>query len=163
MARLVMLDRDGVLNVDRPRSVRHPDELEMIDGAAAAVARLNRAGLRVALVSNQAVVGRGEIDRAMLDAIQARLRQCRATRSAKRGCVMPATASQCSAQYASSSPAARALVATATVPSQAQACQASTASAQLSRWISTRSRRRTPRLCMPPAMRCTRAANSAQL
>ncbi|MCC7049399.1 MAG: HAD-IIIA family hydrolase [Alphaproteobacteria bacterium] len=74
MARLVMLDRDGVLNVDRPRSVRHPDELEMIPGAAQAVARLNRAGLRVALVSNQAVVGRGEIDRAMLDAIQARLR-----------------------------------------------------------------------------------------
>ncbi len=69
-----MLDRDGVLNVDRPQSVRHPDELELIGGAARAVARLNRAGWRVALVTNQSVVGRGVIDQAMLDCIQAKLR-----------------------------------------------------------------------------------------
>ncbi len=69
-----MLDRDGVLNVDRPQSVRHPDELAMIQGAARAVARLNRAGWRVALVTNQSVVGRGIIDQAMLDRIQAKLR-----------------------------------------------------------------------------------------
>jgi D-glycero-D-manno-heptose 1,7-bisphosphate phosphatase len=74
MARLVLLDRDGVLNVDLPFSVRHPDALEMIPGAAEAVAQLNRAGWLVALVSNQAVVGRGHIDHAMLDAIQAKLR-----------------------------------------------------------------------------------------
>lgn len=74
MSRLVLLDRDGVLNVDRPQSVRHPDELAMIPGAAEAVARLNRAGWRTALVSNQAVVGRGHIDAAMLERIQAKLR-----------------------------------------------------------------------------------------
>lgn len=74
MARLVLLDRDGVLNVDRPDSVRHPDQLAMIPGAAAALARLNRAGWMTALVSNQAAVGRGEIDAATLAAIQARLR-----------------------------------------------------------------------------------------
>jgi D-glycero-D-manno-heptose 1,7-bisphosphate phosphatase len=74
VARLVLLDRDGVLNVDRPDSVRHPDDLAMIPGAAEAVARLNRAGWRAALVSNQAVVGRGHIDQAMLEGIQAKLR-----------------------------------------------------------------------------------------
>ena len=63
---LVLLDRDGVLNQDRPSSVRAPDELVMIPRAGAAVARLNRAGIRVAVVTNQSVVGRGLIDEAML-------------------------------------------------------------------------------------------------
>lgn len=74
MTRLVLLDRDGVLNVDRPESVRHPDALEMIPGAAAAVARLNHAGIATALVTNQAVVGRGEVAPAMLEKILAKLR-----------------------------------------------------------------------------------------
>jgi len=74
MTKLALLDRDGVLNVDRPDSVRHPDELEMIAGAARALARLNRAGWRTALVSNQSVVGRGVIDEAMLARIQDKLR-----------------------------------------------------------------------------------------
>ena len=54
---LVLLDRDGVLNVDRADYVRTPDQLVLIDGAAAAVARLNDAGLRVAVCTNQSVVG----------------------------------------------------------------------------------------------------------
>ena len=74
MVRLALIDRDGVLNVNLAQSVRHPDELAMIPGAAAAVARLNRAGWLTALVSNQAVVGRGVIDAAMLERIQAKLR-----------------------------------------------------------------------------------------
>lgn len=74
MPRLVLIDRDGVLNVDRPDSVRHPDDLEMIPGAAEAVARLNKAGVTTALVTNQAVVGRGEVTLAMLDHIHAKMR-----------------------------------------------------------------------------------------
>lgn len=74
MTRLVLIDRDGVLNVDRPDSVRQPDDLEMIPGAAAAVARLNNAGITTALVTNQAVVGRGEVAPAMLENIQAKMR-----------------------------------------------------------------------------------------
>jgi len=70
-----MLDRDGVLNVDRPDSVKTPDELVMIPGAAAAVGRLNRAGIKVALVSNQSVVGRGMISPEMLERIQWKLRE----------------------------------------------------------------------------------------
>jgi len=73
MQRLVLIDRDGVLNVDRPESVRHPDELEMIPGAADSVARLNKAGFITALVTNQAVVGRGEVTLAMLDYIHAKM------------------------------------------------------------------------------------------
>jgi D-glycero-D-manno-heptose 1,7-bisphosphate phosphatase len=73
IARLVMLDRDGVLNRDRPDSVKNPGELEMLEGAAAAVARLNRFGCKVALVSNQSIVGRGIITPDMLDLIQRHL------------------------------------------------------------------------------------------
>jgi D-glycero-D-manno-heptose 1,7-bisphosphate phosphatase len=81
--RLVMLDRDGVLNVDRPDSVKTPDELVMLPGAAAAVARLNRAGLKVALVSNQSVVGRGVVSAEMLERIQWKLREALAREQAQ--------------------------------------------------------------------------------
>ncbi|MBM3521971.1 MAG: D-glycero-beta-D-manno-heptose-1,7-bisphosphate 7-phosphatase, partial [Alphaproteobacteria bacterium] len=50
--RLVLLDRDGVLNRDRGDYVKTPDELVPIAGAAEAVARLNIAGIRVALCTN---------------------------------------------------------------------------------------------------------------
>ena len=81
--RLALLDRDGVLNVDRPQSVRHPGELEMISGAAAAVAILNAAGVRVAVVTNQSVVGRGIVDPAMLDRIHDRVRDALAREGAR--------------------------------------------------------------------------------
>ena len=48
--RLVLLDRDGVLNKDRADYVKSPAELEMIAGSAAAVARLNAAGDRKSVV-----------------------------------------------------------------------------------------------------------------
>lgn len=72
--RLVLLDRDGVLNEDRPQSVRTPGDLVLLPRAAEAVARLNRAGMRVVVVTNQSIVGRGIIDGAMLDRIHDRLR-----------------------------------------------------------------------------------------
>lgn len=72
--RLVLLDRDGVLNVDRPDSVRSPDALVMLPRSADAVALFNRAGVFVCVVSNQSAVGRGLIDEAMLDRIHTKLR-----------------------------------------------------------------------------------------
>lgn len=72
--RMVILDRDGVLNLDRADSVKSPDELILIPDAAEAVARLNRAGIAVAVVTNQSVVGRGIIDERMLARINEKLR-----------------------------------------------------------------------------------------
>jgi D-glycero-D-manno-heptose 1,7-bisphosphate phosphatase len=71
---LVMLDRDGVINEDRKDYVKSPGELALIPGSAEAVARLNTAGHKVAVVTNQACVGRGIIDDAMLDRIHHHLR-----------------------------------------------------------------------------------------
>lgn len=72
---LVLLDRDGVLNVDRSDYVKTPAELAMIEGAAAAVARLNRAAIPVALCTNQSAVGRGIVAPAMLERIHETLRE----------------------------------------------------------------------------------------
>lgn len=71
--RLILLDRDGVLNEETPNYVKHPGELQLIPGSARAVARLNGAGIKVAVCTNQSCVGRGIIDAAMLDRIHERL------------------------------------------------------------------------------------------
>lgn len=75
MNRLVFLGRDGVLNVDRPDSVKSPDELVLLPGAAAAVARLNAARWTVVVATNQGLVGRGVISGERLDLIHVRLRE----------------------------------------------------------------------------------------
>ena len=69
----VFLDRDGTLNRDTGY-VKTPEELELFPGVIEAVARLNQAGARVVLTTNQSGVARGLITTAALDAIHARLR-----------------------------------------------------------------------------------------
>ncbi len=54
----VLLDRDGTIIVDHGH-VGSVDRIELIDGAAQAIARLNRARVPVAVVTNQAGVARG--------------------------------------------------------------------------------------------------------
>jgi histidinol-phosphate phosphatase family protein len=71
-ASLVLLDRDGVL-VEEVGLVHRPEQLRLISGAAGAVRRLNQAGVRVALVTNQPVVARGLCSLEELACIHARL------------------------------------------------------------------------------------------
>src|ERR1700730_1880057 len=54
----ILLDRDGTIIVDHGY-VGSADRVEFIDGAAEAIARFNRAGIPVAVVTNQAGVARG--------------------------------------------------------------------------------------------------------
>lgn len=82
--RFVLLDRDGVLNRDLPGSVLSADDLEPIEGSAEAVAWLNRAGFEVAVVTNQACVGRGELAPEELERIHLRLLE---TVAAAGGCI----------------------------------------------------------------------------
>lgn len=55
----VFLDRDGVLCENRDDHVKSWDEFVPIPGAARAVGDLTRAGVRVFVVTNQSVIGRG--------------------------------------------------------------------------------------------------------
>ena len=73
---LILLDRDGVLNRDYPDDyVKSPAELIMLPGVGAAVAKLNARGWPVALCTNQACVGKGIIDTAMLARIHDDMRE----------------------------------------------------------------------------------------
>ena len=72
--RLVLLDRDGTINRLLSHDyVRSPRDLTLLPGAGAAVARLNAAGIRVAVVTNQRGVARGLMSAADLAAVTARL------------------------------------------------------------------------------------------
>jgi D-glycero-D-manno-heptose 1,7-bisphosphate phosphatase len=57
--KLIVLDRDGVINFDSDQFIKSPDEWRPIPGSLEAIARLNQAGYRVVVATNQSGVGRG--------------------------------------------------------------------------------------------------------
>jgi len=73
--RTVFLDRDGTLNVKAPDDdyVRRPEHVRLLPGVADGVRRLNDAGLRLVVVSNQRGVARGLMTADDLDAVNRRL------------------------------------------------------------------------------------------
>jgi D-glycero-D-manno-heptose 1,7-bisphosphate phosphatase len=71
---LVLLDRDGVVIVNRSTNIKHPRDIEMLPRAAEAIARLNGAGFAVAICTNQPEVSRGAMTEAQLDAVHEALR-----------------------------------------------------------------------------------------
>jgi D-glycero-D-manno-heptose 1,7-bisphosphate phosphatase len=77
--KLVVLDRDGVINVDSDAFIKSPDEWVAIPGSLEAIARLNQAGYRVAIASNQSGIGRGLFDMAALNAMHEKMNRAAAT------------------------------------------------------------------------------------
>jgi D-glycero-D-manno-heptose 1,7-bisphosphate phosphatase len=73
MIKLVILDRDGVINSDSPEYIKSPDEWHAIPGSLDAIVRLNKANLKVAVASNQSGVARGLYDLNMLEKIHAKM------------------------------------------------------------------------------------------
>lgn len=70
--RLALLDRDGTI-LDETGYLTDPKRVVLLPGAARAVARLNTAGIRVAVVTNQSAIARGMLDVAGLERIHATL------------------------------------------------------------------------------------------
>jgi D-glycero-D-manno-heptose 1,7-bisphosphate phosphatase len=68
------LDRDGTIIVDR-HYLADPAGVELLPRAAAAIARLNAAGVPTFLVTNQSGIGRGYFTEAQYDAVHARLQE----------------------------------------------------------------------------------------
>ena len=67
--RLVILDRDGVINHDSDEFIKSPEEWRPIDGSLDAIRRLSDAGFEVAVATNQSGIGRKLIDIPALEAI----------------------------------------------------------------------------------------------
>jgi D-glycero-D-manno-heptose 1,7-bisphosphate phosphatase len=73
--KLVILDRDGVINYDSAQFIKSPDEWKPIPGSLEAIAALNQAGFRVALATNQSGIGRGLFDMTTLNAIHDKMQR----------------------------------------------------------------------------------------
>ena len=73
--KLVILGRDGILNLYRDDHVKAPEEWEPVPGALEAVARLNQAGWHAVLATNQSGIGRGLVDMASLNAVHRHMMQ----------------------------------------------------------------------------------------
>ncbi|MDH3286391.1 MAG: D-glycero-beta-D-manno-heptose 1,7-bisphosphate 7-phosphatase [Betaproteobacteria bacterium] len=71
--KLVILDRDGVINHDSDAYIKNPDEWKPIAGSLEAIAKLTQSGFHVVVATNQAGVGRGLFDMATLNAIHDRM------------------------------------------------------------------------------------------
>jgi D-glycero-D-manno-heptose 1,7-bisphosphate phosphatase len=78
--KLVILDRDGVINFDSDHFVKSPAEWKPIPGSLEAIARLTQAGYRVVIASNQSGIDRGLFDMDTLNAIHDKM--CRAVKDA---------------------------------------------------------------------------------
>ena len=67
--KLVILDRDGVINHDSASYIKSPDEWKPIPGSLEAIARLTQSGYSVVVATNQSGIGRGLFEMATLNAI----------------------------------------------------------------------------------------------
>ena len=73
--RLVLLDRDGVINFDSDAYIKSPDEWSAIPGSLEAIASLNKAGIDVCLITNQSGIGRSFFNEHLLQLIHNKLEQ----------------------------------------------------------------------------------------
>jgi len=73
--KLVILDRDGVINHDSDNYIKSPDEWMPIAGSLEAIARLNAAGYKVAVASNQSGIARNFYDIDMLNKMHDKMHQ----------------------------------------------------------------------------------------
>lgn len=71
--KLVILDRDGVINEDSDAYIKSPAEWLPLPGSAAAIARLNAAGFQVVVATNQSGLGRGYFSAQTLDDIHQKM------------------------------------------------------------------------------------------
>jgi D-glycero-D-manno-heptose 1,7-bisphosphate phosphatase len=67
--KLVILDRDGVINADSDRYIKSPAEWQPIPGSIEAIARLHQGGFRIVVATNQSGIGRGLFDMATFNAM----------------------------------------------------------------------------------------------
>jgi D-glycero-D-manno-heptose 1,7-bisphosphate phosphatase len=73
--KLVILDRDGVINKDSPDYIKSPEEWHAIPGSLEAIARLNLANIKVAVATNQSGIARTYYDLNTLEKIHHKMQE----------------------------------------------------------------------------------------
>ncbi|MBA1430072.1 D-glycero-beta-D-manno-heptose 1,7-bisphosphate 7-phosphatase [Pseudomonas orientalis] len=86
--KLLILDRDGVINYDSDAYIKSVAEWIPLPGSIEAIAQLSKAGWTVAIATNQSGIARGYYDIATLDAMHARLRRLVAEQGGEVGLVV---------------------------------------------------------------------------
>ena len=86
--KLLILDRDGVINYDSDAYIKSVEEWIPLPGAIEAIAQLSKAGWTVAIATNQSGIARGYYDIATLEAMHARLRALVAEQGGEVGLVV---------------------------------------------------------------------------
>jgi len=71
--KLIILDRDGVINYDSDAYIKAPAEWQPIPGSLEAIAKLTQAGYTVTVATNQSGIARGYYDRATLEQIHQKM------------------------------------------------------------------------------------------
>lgn len=86
--KLLILDRDGVINQDSDAYIKSLDEWIPIPGSIEAIAQLSKAGWTVAVATNQSGIARGYYSLATLDAMHSRLRELVAAQGGEVGLIV---------------------------------------------------------------------------
>ncbi|MDH1264898.1 D-glycero-beta-D-manno-heptose 1,7-bisphosphate 7-phosphatase [Pseudomonas sp. GD03944] len=86
--KLLILDRDGVINQDSDAYIKSLEEWIPIPGSIEAIARLSKAGWTVAVATNQSGLARGYYGPEALEAMHARLRELVAEQGAEVGLIV---------------------------------------------------------------------------
>lgn len=73
--KLIILDRDGVINKDSDAYIKSPQEFIPLPGSLEAIARLKQAGYTIAVATNQSGIARGYYDEITLAAMHEKLAQ----------------------------------------------------------------------------------------
>lgn len=71
--KIIILERDGVINRGGYQFIRHPDGWKPLPGSLEAIARLVQADYRVVVATNQSAIGRGLLDMHTLNAIHSKM------------------------------------------------------------------------------------------
>lgn len=73
MIKLIILDRDGVVNEDSPEYIKSPTEWHAIPGSLEAIAKLNQANFKVVVATNQSGLARGYFTQETLEQIHQKM------------------------------------------------------------------------------------------
>ena len=71
--KLLILDRDGVINFDSEQFIKHPEEWRPVPGSLEAIAKLTQSGWRIVVATNQSGIARGLFDMEALNAINTKM------------------------------------------------------------------------------------------